>query len=155
MEDKGLSESLKLEFEVIKDDFSRAGEASSNIKKVLRQIGIDAQIIRRVAIATYEAEINIVIHSEGGKITLYIYPEFIKIIAKDRGPGIESIELAMKEGYSTASNKVRELGFGAGLGLPNMKRCSDKFSIESERGKSTIVTMIINMNEGGDEHDNR
>ncbi|MBB6214916.1 anti-sigma regulatory factor (Ser/Thr protein kinase) [Anaerosolibacter carboniphilus] len=153
MEDKAPGESLKLEFEVAKEDFARAGEASSNIKKVLRQLGIDAQIIRKVAIATYEAEINIVIHSDGGEITLYIYPEFIKIIAKDKGPGIENIELAMKEGYSTASNKVRELGFGAGMGLPNMKRCSDKFSIESERGKSTIVTMIINMNEGGGNHD--
>lgn len=153
METKAPVESLKLEFEVAKENFSRAGEASSNIKKVLRQIGIDAQIIRRVAIATYEAEINIVIHSEGGKITLFIYPEFIQIIAKDKGPGIESIELAMKEGYSTASNRVRELGFGAGLGLPNMKRCSDEFTIDSERGKSTIVTMIINMNEGGDKHD--
>ncbi|MFT9493603.1 ATP-binding protein [Anaerosolibacter sp.] len=154
MENKISSESLKLEFEVAKEDFSRAGEASSNIKKVLRQLGIDAQIIRRVAIATYEAEINIVIHSEGGKITLYIYPEFIQITAADKGPGIESIELAMKEGFSTASNRVRELGFGAGMGLPNMKRCCDTFTIESERGKSTVVTMLINMNKGGDNHDN-
>ncbi|KXG77080.1 ATP-binding protein [Thermotalea metallivorans] len=146
MEKKERSESLKLEYEVLKDDFARAGEASSNIKKVLRQLGIDAQIIRRVAIATYEAEINIVIHSEGGKITLYIYPDCIQIIAKDAGPGIENIELAMKEGYSTASHKVRELGFGAGMGLPNMKKCSDEFYIDSKKGDSTTVTMVIYMN---------
>lgn len=133
--------SIKLEYEILKDDFSIAGKASSNIKKVLRQLGIDSGVIRRTAIATYEAEINIVIHSEGGHITVEISPEMIEIVAKDYGPGIENVELAMQEGYSTASNKVRELGFGAGMGLPNMKRSSDEFSIESEKGKCTIVKM--------------
>lgn len=143
MELKEKNAGIKLEYSILKDDFSRAGEASSNIKKVLRQLGIDSSIIRRAAIATYEAEINIVIHSEGGKIIVYIMPDKIEIIAKDKGPGIEDIELAMQEGFSTASNKVRELGFGAGMGLPNMKKSSDEFVIESKKGESTIVKMII------------
>ncbi|SKC64346.1 ATP-binding protein [Maledivibacter halophilus] len=135
--------SLKLEYEVIKEDFKRAGEASSGIKKVLRQLGIDSGIIRKVAIATYEAEINIVIHSEGGKITVYIKPDRIDITAEDRGPGIEDIDQAMQMGFSTASNKVRELGFGAGMGLPNIKRSCDEFKIESKLGVGTIIEMII------------
>lgn len=136
---------IKLQFDVFKDDFARAGEASSNIKRVLRQLGIDSSIIRKTAIATYEAEINIVIHSEGGKIVLYIKPDKIEIIAQDNGPGIKDIDLAMQKGYSTASNKVRELGFGAGMGLPNMKRSCDEFYIESEIGKGTTVKMIIKL----------
>ncbi|WP_432408897.1 ATP-binding protein [Wukongibacter sp. M2B1] len=136
---------IKLEYEIIKDDFARAGEASSSIKKVLRQLGIDAGVIRKTAIATYEAEINVVIHSEGGKITVYIKPDRIEIIAKDNGPGIKDIDLAMQKGFSTASHKVRELGFGAGMGLPNMKRSSDDFYIKSEVGKGTTVKMIINL----------
>lgn len=136
---------ISLEYEVIKEDFGSAGEASSNIKKVLRKLGIDATIIRRVAISTYEAEINIVIHSEGGKIIVYIKPDKIEIIAKDKGPGIKDIELAMQKGFSTASNKVRELGFGAGMGLPNMKRSCDEFFIESEVGLGTTLKMIFNL----------
>lgn len=134
---------IKYNFNVEKDDFDRAGEASSNIKKILRQLGIDAAIIRRIAIATYEAEINIVIHSLGGKIDLEVDPGSIKIIASDRGPGIANIELAMQEGYSTASDKVREMGFGAGMGLPNMKKCSDEFKVESALGKGTTITMVM------------
>lgn len=134
---------IRYNFNVEKDDFDRAGEASSNIKKILRQLGIDAAIIRRVAIATYEAEINIVIHSLGGEIDLEVDPSNIKIIAKDKGPGIANIELAMQEGYSTASDKVREMGFGAGMGLPNMKKCSDKFQVESELGKGTTIAMSM------------
>lgn len=140
--DNGIN-GIKLQYEIIKDDFSRAGEASSNIKKVLRQLGIEDSIIRRTAIVTYEAEMNIVIHSEGGRIKVLINPDQVQIIAEDYGPGIENIELAMQEGYSTAPNRVRELGFGAGMGLPNMKRCSDEFEIQSEKGATTIVTMII------------
>lgn len=134
-------EHIKYTFNVEKDDFDRAGEASSSIKKILRQLGIDAAIIRRIAIASYEAEINIVIHSLGGNIDIEIDPVRIRVVASDRGPGIEDIELAMQEGYSTASEKVREMGFGAGMGLPNMKKCSDKFNVESELGKGTIITM--------------
>ncbi|EOC99843.1 ATP-binding protein [Caldisalinibacter kiritimatiensis] len=135
--------SIKLEYDVIENDFSRAGEASSNIKKVLTKLGIDSQTIRRVAIVTYEAEMNIVIHSHGGKITAIISPEKIKITAKDKGPGIENIELAMQQGYSTAPNSVRELGFGAGMGLPNMKKWSDKFEIKSSHTDGTEVIMYI------------
>ncbi|MFZ5965948.1 MAG: ATP-binding protein [Bacillota bacterium] len=135
---------IRLEYDVEKEDFTKAGEASSNIKKVLRQLGIDAAVIRKVAIVTYEAEMNIVIHSLGGKIIVTIHTDRIEVVAKDNGPGIENIELALKEGYSTASNKVRELGFGAGMGLPNMKKSSDEFYIESNKGGSTTVTMIIN-----------
>lgn len=136
---------MKLEYEVSAEDFSSAGEASSNIKKVLRQLGIDSSIIRRVAIATYEAEINVAIHSYGGKINVCILPDQIEIIAKDRGPGIENIELAMKKGYSTATSEIRELGFGAGMGLPNMKKCCDTFGIDSVVGEFTEVKMIIDM----------
>ncbi|GAB6088078.1 ATP-binding protein [Alkaliphilus crotonatoxidans] len=134
---------ILLSYEVAKHDFSKAGEASSGIKKVLRQLGIPDSIIRRVAVATYEAEMNIVIHSEGGQITLSIIPEKLVITAKDLGPGIENIEIAMKEGYSTASREIRELGFGAGMGLPNMKRCADEFHIESALGRPTEITITF------------
>lgn len=132
---------IRYTFDIEKDDFDRAGEASSNIKKTLRQLGIDSSIIRKISIASYEAEINIVIHSLGGQIDFEVDPNCIRIVAKDRGPGIKDIELAMREGYSTASEKVREMGFGAGMGLPNMRKCSDKFSVESELGKGTTISM--------------
>lgn len=134
---------INLEYSIVQNDFISAGEASSNVKKVLNQLGIDSKIIRRVAIATYEAEMNIVIHSYGGKIIVTISPDEVEVIARDIGPGIENIELAMQEGYSTASNQVRELGFGAGMGIPNMKKCSDDFNITSEQNKETIVSMKI------------
>ncbi|SES75427.1 Anti-sigma regulatory factor (Ser/Thr protein kinase) [Natronincola peptidivorans] len=134
---------IKLSYQVEKDDFTRAGQASSSIKKVLRQLGIEPQILRKIAIATYEAEMNIIIHSEGGSIDVDISAEKITIIIKDRGPGIENIELAMKVGYSTASQKIRELGFGAGMGLPNIKRCSDEFRIESSYGEYTKLEIVI------------
>lgn len=134
---------MQYNFNVEKDDFDRAGEASSSIKKILRQLGIDAAIIRRVAISTYEAEINIVIHSLGGTINLEIDANSIKIIAKDRGPGIANIDLAMQVGYSTATDKVREMGFGAGMGLPNMEKCADKFEVDSIVGIGTTITMLM------------
>lgn len=121
-----------------------AGQASSNIKKILQKLGIDSSIIRRVAIATYEAEMNIVIHSEGGSITIHIYPFYIEIVALDNGPGIENIELAMQEGYSTASDRIREMGFGAGMGLPNIRKCSDYFNIETQKNKYTKLICKIN-----------
>lgn len=135
-------------FNVEKDDFERAGEASSRIKKILRQLGIDSGIIRRAAIAAYEAEINLVIHSFGGSISIHIDPEAVIITARDAGPGIEDVELAMKEGFSTASDRVREMGFGAGMGLPNMKKCSDSFTIESVLGEGTVITMKIMLKDG-------
>lgn len=137
------SESMTFEYPVMTMDFSTAGEASSNIKKILRQLGMDAAVIRRVAIATYEAEINVAIHSNGGKIKLEIYADKIKVIAEDQGPGIADINLAMQQGYSTATNEVRELGFGAGMGLPNMKKCCDEFTIESVINEFTRVEMTI------------
>ncbi|MDD2481507.1 MAG: ATP-binding protein [Lutispora sp.] len=139
---------IAYDFQIEKDDFERAGEASSKIKKILRQLGIDSGIIRRVAIAAYEVEINLVIHSLGGTISISIDPKSIMIIAKDIGPGIENVELAMKEGYSTASDKIREMGFGAGMGLPNMKKCADSFYIESIIGKGTIITMKMMLKDG-------
>jgi len=134
---------IKLKYTVQKDDFVKAGQASSNIKKLLKKLGLDTQILRRVAIATYEAEMNIVIHSEGGFIEMEICPDEIIIIVEDCGPGIEDIDLAMKTGYSTASNKIRELGFGAGMGLPNIKRCCDEFSIKSSIGEYTRLKLVI------------
>lgn len=133
------------EYEIAKEDFSRAGEASSDIKKKLRQVGISADLIRRIAIATYEAEINVVIHSNGGKIIVLIKDTAIEIYVIDKGPGIENIDLAMQEGYSTASNQVREMGFGAGMGLPNIKRCSDEFYIESKVGEFTKLKLVMNL----------
>lgn len=135
-------------FDVEKDDFVRAGEASSNIKKILRQLGIDSGYIRKIAIAAYEAEMNIVIHSLGGRITLEVTPDFIKVTASDRGPGIADVELAMQEGYSTATEKVREMGFGAGMGLPNMKKCSDRFRVDSSPEKGTVITMEVDLKAG-------
>lgn len=136
-------DNIQLVYDIAHHDFSKAGEASSNIKKVLRQLGIPSDKVRRVAIATYEAEMNIVIHSMGGLIELIVDVDKIQVIAKDTGPGIGDISLAMKEGYSTATHEVREMGFGAGMGLPNMKRCSDYFDIQSSENNPTIVTMIM------------
>lgn len=134
---------IKLEYDIINNDFTRAGEASSNMKKILKQLGVDPKIIRRVSIAAYEGEMNIVIHSLGGKIFVEISSKDIKLVLKDNGPGILDLGLAMQEGYSTATNEIRELGFGAGMGLPNIKRCSDEFDLKSEVGKGTEVTIVI------------
>ncbi len=135
---------MKLHYEVLKDDFSRAGEASSKIKNMLRQLAIDANILRRIAIATYEAEINLVIHSLGGSIDVYIKPECVEIYIEDKGPGIENVELAMTKGYSTATSVAREMGFGAGMGLPNMEKVSDEFVIESTINVGTNIKMVVN-----------
>lgn len=135
---------MKLHYEVLKDDFSRAGEASSKIKNMLRQLVIDANILRRIAIATYEAEINLVIHSLGGSIDVYIKPECVEIYIEDKGPGIENVELAMTKGYSTATSVAREMGFGAGMGLPNMEKVSDEFVIESTVNVGTNIKMVVN-----------
>ena len=142
-------DNIKYVFEVEKDDFERAGEAPSKIKKILRQLGLDSGIIRRVSIAAYEAEINLVIHSNGGFLSVEIDPVTVTIYANDKGPGIENIDLAMKEGYSTATEKVREMGFGAGMGLPNMKKCADSFSLDSTLGQGTTIVMKMYMKDGG------
>lgn len=140
---------IKYVFDVEKDDFIRAGETSSKIKKILRQLGIDSAIVRKVSIASYEAEMNIVIHSLGGQIIMEITPGFIKIKAKDMGPGISNLDLAMKEGYSTATDKVREMGFGAGMGLPNMKRCADRFYVTSSAENGTLIEIEVDIKAGG------
>lgn len=126
------------------DNFVAAGETSSAVKRMLKQLGVSPDVIRRVAIAMYEGEINMVIHANGGYIDVIITPEQIKVILADNGPGIPNIDMAMQEGYSTASDKIRELGFGAGMGLPNMKKYTDDMKITTEVGKGTTVELVIN-----------
>ena len=138
-----MNESITLNYDVDSNDFTIAGEASSNVKRKLKLMGVDPEIVRRVAISLYEGEINMVIHSYGGKIKVIITPDEIEMILKDKGPGIEDIELAMKAGYSTAPDNIRSLGFGAGMGLPNMKKNSDYLMIESEPGVGTTVSMKV------------
>ncbi len=136
-------EVIKLHFDVPGDDFTRAGEASSLIKNRLKQMGVSPNIIRNVAIATYEGEINMVIHANGGTIDVAIDTKEISVIIKDSGKGIPDVEEAMKEGFTTAPDDVRSLGFGAGMGLPNMKKYTDEFLLESELGVGTTVTMKV------------
>ena len=135
---------IHIEYIVVDQDFSRAGEASSDLKKRLKQLNVDPRSIRRVSIAMYEGEINMVIHANGGKIDAYIYPDHIDLSLQDVGPGIPDIEKAMEVGFSTAKPNVMALGFGAGMGLPNMKKNSDSMKITSEVGKGTTVDMTIN-----------
>jgi CBS domain-containing protein/anti-sigma regulatory factor (Ser/Thr protein kinase) len=130
-------------YRVAAQDFGRAGEASSGLKKTLGRLGIHPSVIRRVAVATYEAEINIVVYTEGGEVVAEVRRDRIKIEALDKGPGIPDIEQAMQPGFSTASNWVREMGFGAGMGLPNIKSCSDEMYLESTVGVGTHLTLII------------
>lgn len=136
-------ELIKLQYDVISDDYLKAGESSSNIKKALMQIGVKNEIIKRICIACYEAELNIVIHSYGGHINVTIYEDEIQIVVKDTGPGIEDIDLAMTEGYTTASETARDMGFGAGMGLPNIEKNCDVFKIKSSTENGTEIKMII------------
>ncbi len=139
-----MSDPIVFNYQVDGDNFMSAGEASGHMKRTLRQLGISNDIIRKAAIAMYEGEINMVIHAEGGEATVEILDDRINITLKDKGPGIKDIELAMKEGYSTATDQIRALGFGAGMGLPNMKKYTDVMKIESEVGVGTTVYMTIN-----------
>jgi len=136
---------MELKYQVSNEDFTRAGEASSDVKKKLKQLGVTPDIIRRVAIALYEGEINMVIHAYGGEITVVISEEKITMTLADKGPGIPDIDKAMQAGYSTAPDNVRNLGFGAGMGLPNMKKNSDTMDITTEIGVGTTVVMTINL----------
>lgn len=138
-----MSEAIKLHYDVDGSDFTRAGEASGKIKKTLKDIGFPPESVRNTAIAVYEAEINLVIHAGGGEIDVEITPEYVQVILTDHGPGIENVELAMQEGYSTAPDRVRALGFGAGMGLPNIKKYSDEMKIDTELGKGTVMTLKI------------
>jgi len=136
---------IKETFPVKADDMTTAGDVSARIKRQLKQLGVPASVVRRVSVGTYEAEINLVIHSDGGRIDYEITPEKIIIRVVDVGPGIPDLKKAMTEGWSTATNEVRNMGFGAGMGLPNMKRNADDFDIKSEVGVGTDITMIFNI----------
>ena len=137
-------ENIKLHYDVDSNDFSCAGEASGKIKKTLKDLGFDSSLIRNVAIAVYEGEINMVIHAEGGVIDAEISPQNVTVVLKDKGPGIPDIEQAMTEGFSTAPENVRALGFGAGMGLPNIKKYSDTMHIDTEIGVGTTITLTFN-----------
>ena len=139
-----MDDALKLHFDVDGEDFTSAGEASAQVKKKLRQMGYDPELIRRVSIAMYEGEINMVIHAGGGEADVSIWENRIEILLTDKGPGIADIDLAMRAGYSTAPEAIRSLGFGAGMGLPNMKRYSDSLTVESTVGEGTRVHIVIN-----------
>lgn len=138
-----MSESLKIEYLISGEDFTRAGEASGDVKSKLKMMGVNPEVIRKVSIAMYEGEINMVIHANGGVIEVIITTTDITMILKDNGPGIKDLDLAMQAGYSTASENVRALGFGAGMGLPNMKKYSDEMNIETKIGVGTTVTMKV------------
>jgi CBS domain-containing protein len=141
----------EMELNVPRYDFELAGRASTEIKKALKQRGIDPKIIRRIAIASYELEINVVVHSNGGSIHCTIQPDKVIIIAADTGPGIADVNQALQEGWSTANEYVRSLGFGAGMGLANTKRVSDEFSINSALGSGTTVRSVVYVNSSKDE----
>jgi len=138
-----MSDTVVYTYRVPPDDFSRAGEASSDLKNKLKQLGMDPEAVRKVSIVMYEGEINMVIHAHGGEITAEISPDQVRIVLKDNGPGIADVDKAMSEGYSTAPDEIRNLGFGAGMGLPNMKKYSDEMNIETELGKGTVITMTV------------
>ena len=141
-----MSDILNFHFEVDGKDFTSAGKASVQVKKNLRQLGLPPEIIRRVSIAMYEGEINMVIHAGGGVADVNVTEEYIEILLSDKGPGIKDVEQAMQEGFSTATDNIRSLGFGAGMGLPNMKRYTDYMKIDSNVGEGTDITMRVNIN---------
>lgn len=136
---------MKLRYEVPGDDLSLAGRASTEVKRALGRLGIDPADVKRVAVAMYEAEINMAIHAGGGVAEAEISPGRVVVVMEDHGPGIADLELAMQEGYSTAPDSVRELGFGAGMGLPNIKRNADELRIDTEPGRGTTVTISIGL----------
>ena len=140
-----MSESLVFHFDVDGENFTSAGQASTQVKKNLRQLGLSPEIIRRVSIAMYEGEINMVIHANGGNADVIVNEEYIEIVLADRGPGIKNIEQAMQEGFSTAPDDIRSLGFGAGMGLPYMKRYTDSMKIDTVIGEGTTITMRVNL----------
>ena len=140
-----MSEPLVFQVDVDGNDFTSAGRASVQVKKLLRELGLPADVIRRVSIAMYEGEINMVIHANGGVAEVRVDERDITIILTDRGPGIPDVNLAMQEGYSTATRSIQSLGFGAGMGLPNMKRYTDEMRIDTEVGVGTTITMVIHL----------
>ncbi len=134
---------VRLSYDIDGENFTSAGEASTMVKRSLRQMGFTPEIIRKVSVSMYEGEINMVIHAKGGKATVDIYEDRIVIVLADEGPGIPDISLAMQAGYSTAPENIRSLGFGAGMGLPNMKKYTDEMKIDTIIGKGTTVTMTV------------
>ena len=136
---------IELHYDVPGDDFTRAGEASGNVKVQLKKLCFDPSVIRNVVIALYEGEINMVIHAGGGQIDVSIDPDQIRMVLTDHGPGIPDVALAMQEGYSTAPDNVRALGFGAGMGLPNIKKYTDEMRIETEVGVGTTMYLSVNV----------
>ncbi len=142
-----MSESLNFHYDVDGENFVSAGQASVELKKMLRRLGLPPDTIRRLSIAMYEGEINMVIHAGGGAADVEVYEDKVVIRLVDHGPGIADVELAMQEGYSTATDSVRSLGFGAGMGLPNMKRYTDEMSIDSVVGEGTTITMTVYINQ--------
>jgi len=148
--------SISLQYDVVARDFDRAGEASSNIKRALNHLGFSSQVVRRAAIAAYEAEMNIIIHtSAGGVLIVEVQPERIVMRAVDTGPGIPDVERAMEPGFSTAPEWVREMGFGAGMGLSNIKRCTDEMRLQSPLGTHTLLEAMIYLNQGHTRRENR
>ena len=141
-----MAELLNFHFSVDGDDFTCAGQASVQVKKNLRQLGLPPETIRRVSIAMYEGEINMVIHAGGGTADVNVSEDYVEIVLCDKGPGIKDIDQAMQEGFSTATDNIRSLGFGAGMGLPNMKRYTDYMTIDSVVGEGTTITMRVNLN---------
>lgn len=139
-----MSEELVFRFKVDGEDFTSAGQASVQVKKNLRQLGLSADIIKKVSVAMYEGEINMVIHAGGGEATVRVCEHYVEIVLEDHGPGIKDIDLAMQEGYSTASDTIRSLGFGAGMGLPNMQKYTDYMTIDSTVGVGTTIVMRVN-----------
>jgi serine/threonine-protein kinase RsbT len=129
-------------------DFDKAGETAAHIKRILRELGLEASLIRRAVIIAFEAEMNVVMYADKGTVTFTLTEEALKLEIADRGPGIEDIELALTEGYSTATDQMREMGFGFGMGLPNIKKNSDQFNLVSEVGKGTTVWAMIRLNSG-------
>ncbi len=142
-----MGENIEFKYTVENGEFQRAGEASSDVKQKLKAMGVDPSIVRKVAIAMYEGEVNMVIHANGGEITVTVDPDKIKMVLDDVGPGIPDVEKAMEPGFSTADDNVRSLGFGAGMGLPNMKKNSDNINIDTTPGKGTKITMEVDLKE--------
>ncbi|MBQ9324539.1 MAG: anti-sigma regulatory factor [Clostridia bacterium] len=136
-----MEELIRKSYPVAQADYVSAGHASADIKRTLKQLGVGGDVLRRVAVASYEVELNLVIHSLGGELTLRVLPDQVELISADCGPGIPDISMAMREGFSTANDEARSLGFGAGMGLPNMKRNADTFDIQSTVGVGTTITM--------------
>ena len=142
-----MNEVINFHFAIDGNDFTSAGKASVQVKKLLRQLNFDSDTIRRVSVAMYEGEINMVIHADGGDADVNVHDNYIEVILADRGPGIPDIELAMQEGFSTAKDNIRSLGFGAGMGLPNIKKYTDDMRIETEIGKGTDLYLTVNVKE--------